>query len=370
MVLFSSHQPAKHRGNAVKLLILVLMILALVLWGGRWLHYRLTHVHVIDARIKTDMVSVAARLPGRIKAISVSEGEAIERQSLLLQLDSSQVRQDLQIISASEQTLLGERARLKAELEFTCAVDDSRMIRARHALAVASTELERLRLTREKVSADRDRLTGMARNGLVSVQQLADAQYQVDIAVAALKRGEAERASAEAGLAEARAQTLNQQVLKRGLEAQEARLNEMRERQQRLMLDINDHRILSPLDGIVARAFVEAGEYVQAGQNLMMVYNPEQVWIEANVKETAFAKVRVGQPVMISVDAFSKESFQGRVVRVGAAATSEFALLPSSNPSGNFTKNTQRVAVRIAFDEPDERLRPGLMVEVGIHVDD
>src|SRR5690606_31943853 len=125
------------------------------------------------------------------------------------------------------------------------------------------TEMEPLRLTREKVSADRARLTGMARNGLVSVQQLADAQYQVDIAVAALKRGEAERASAEAGLAEARAQALNQQVLKRGLEAQEARLNEMRERQQRLMLDINDHRILSPLDGIVARAFVEAGEYVQ-----------------------------------------------------------------------------------------------------------
>ncbi len=369
MALFSSRRPANHRGNIAKLLILVLLILALVLWGGRWLHYRLTHVHVIDARIKTDMVSVAARLPGRIEAMPVSEGENITRQALLLELDSAQVRQDLQVISASEQALIGERARMEAELELAQAVDKSRIVRARRALEVVSAELERLRLAREKARADLDRLTGMARNDLVSGQQLADAQYRVDTAAADLHRGEAEKAAAEAELAQAQAQTLNQQVLERDLDALEARLTEIRERQQRLMLDINDHRILSPLDGVVARMFVESGEYVRSGQNLMMVYDPERVWVEANIKETVFARVKTGQPVIIEVDAFSNEPFQGRVEQVGAAATSEFALLPSPNPSGNFTKTTQRVPVRITFDEPDERLRPGLMVEVGIHVD-
>jgi membrane fusion protein (multidrug efflux system) len=137
-----------------------------------------------------------------------------------------------------------------------------------------------------------------------------------------------------------------------------------------LKLDVNDQRIRSPVTGVIARKFAEPGEYIQSGQNLMLVYSPDQLWIEANIKETAFASVKVGQRVRITVDALSGEAFNGRVERIGTAATSEFALLPSPNPSGNFTKTTQRVPVRILFDEADERLRPGLMVEVGIHVND
>lgn len=360
----------KRRGVIIRLLTVVLLILAVVFWGGQWLHYRLTHVHVVDARIKTHMISVAARLPGRITAMPVSEGRRVARGELLVELDAAQIRQDLQVVRSGWQSLSGERARMEAELELARAVENSRVVKAQRALESSAADQQRLQLAQQKAGADLSRLKGMARNNMVSGQQLADAQYRADVAAAELHRGETEIAAAEAALSEAKAQTLNQRVLERDLDALQSQLAEIQARQQRLKLDINDHRIRSPVAGVIARKFAEPGEYIQSGQNLMLVYSPDQLWIEANIEETAFASVKVGQRVRITVDALSGEAFNGRVERIGTATTSEFALLPSPNPSGNFTKTTQRVPVRILFDEADERLRPGLMVEVGIHVND
>ena len=101
----------------------------------------------------------------------------------------------------------------------------------------------------------------------------------------------------------------------------------------------------------------------------MMLHDPNDVWVEANVKETEISRVHVGARVTVSVDAYSGV-LHGRVLRVGTAATNQFALLPSPNPSGNFTKITQRVPVRIAIDKPEHPLQPGLMVEVSIDVTD
>lgn len=370
MATLATPSRSRASGKIVRLLVVILLVLATVFWGGRWLHYRFTHVHVTDARIKTDMISVASRLPARILDMPVTEGDTITRGQLLLTLDSAQVEQDLRVVEANRATLLGEQARLEAELALAEAVDASRITIARRTLETAAVELERRQLDLDKARADLNRLKGMSRNNMVSAQQLADAQYLVDSAETDLRSARAGRSSAEAALAEAEARALNQQVLRQDLESLEARLTEVEARQQRLALDVADHRVTSPVTGVVARTFVEPGEYIQAGQNLMIVYNPEQLWIEANIKETSFSRVHLGQPVRIRVDAFSAERFPGRVVRIGAAATSEFALLPSPNPSGNFTKTTQRIPVRIHFDEPDSRLRPGMMVEVGIHVAD
>ncbi len=88
------------------------------------------------------------------------------------------------------------------------------------------------------------------------------------------------------------------------------------------------------------------------------------------MRETDVGRVRPGQRVRVVVDAYPERPFEGRVERVGHAATSEFALLPTPNPSGNFTKVTQRLAVRVAVAQQQGLLKPGLLVEVFIHVDD
>ena len=98
------------------------------------------------------------------------------------------------------------------------------------------------------------------------------------------------------------------------------------------------------------------------------MHDPKRVWIEANIKETQIRKLAVGQPVEVRVDAYPREVFSGRVQTIGSATTGSFALLPNPNPSGNFTKITQRLPVRIEIEQTGERLAPGMMVEVHIDV--
>ena len=100
----------------------------------------------------------------------------------------------------------------------------------------------------------------------------------------------------------------------------------------------------------------------------MLIHDPNNIWVEANIKETELRHLKVGMPVRLSVDAFPDHEFKGTVERIGQAATSEFALLPNPNPSGNFTKVTQRVPIRISVAQEDGMLRPGMLVVVEIDI--
>jgi membrane fusion protein (multidrug efflux system) len=121
--------------------------------------------------------------------------------------------------------------------------------------------------------------------------------------------------------------------------------------------------IKAPSDGYVGRKNVEVGNRVSAGQTLMVVVEPE-LWVVANFKETQLAKMKVGQPVRISIDSIPDKVFDGTVDSFSPATGNEFALLPADNSTGNFTKIVQRVPVKIVFD-PDsirgyeKRIRAG-----------
>ena len=128
----------------------------------------------------------------------------------------------------------------------------------------------------------------------------------------------------------------------------------------RTALTLADLRV--GFDALVARTFVEAGEYLSEGTRIALVHDPLAVWVEANVKETELHRFAPGNTVSLTVDALPGERFEGTVAWVGSSATSQFALLPNPNPSGNFTKVTQRVPVRIDFRSPPPGLRPGTMV--------
>jgi membrane fusion protein (multidrug efflux system) len=172
--------------------------------------------------------------------------------------------------------------------------------------------------------------------------------------------------TAEAQLANAGAAREEMGVLRHQRAALEPLEREISAQRQRIAIDIEDRTIRMPFDGVVDRVFVDPGEYVTPGQRLMLVHDPRRVRVEANVKETEIRYFRPGREVRVTVDAYPGRVFTGRVERVGAAATSEFALLPSPNPSGNFTKITQRLPVRIALEDlpPNGALRPGMMVVV------
>ena len=171
-----------------------------------------------------------------------------------------------------------------------------------------------------------------------------------------------------AAVVEAQADRQRMDVLRgrfAALHFDEERLNTQTERQQ---LDLSDRTIKAPSKGTIDRTFIEPGEYVARGQRLLLMHNSAVIWVEANVKETDIRNVKLGAIAKISVDAYPDLVVVGEVVRIGNAATNQFALLPSPNPSGSFTKITQRLPVKIAVPQTDGLLRPGMMVEVEIAI--
>ena len=140
--------------------------------------------------------------------------------------------------------------------------------------------------------------------------------------------------------------------------------DEIRSEIKRRDIDIADRTINAPADGRVVMTFVRKGEHVSTGQRILMFHDPKEIWVEANVKETDIGHLKPGMPADIKVDAYPGQVFKGEILRIGQAATNRFALLPDPNPSGNFTKITQRLPLRVKLTEKDARLRPGMMVEV------
>ncbi len=173
---------------------------------------------------------------------------------------------------------------------------------------------------------------------------------------------------ARARMLEAKADRARLDVLDGEIEMLRFEEAELQAREDQQKLDISDRTIRAPVNGVVDKTFVETGEYVTPGQRLAIVHDPTEIWIEANIKETEVRKLKIGQPVNVLVDAYPDETFIGKVAVIGSSTTSEFALLPTPNPSGNFTKITQRLPVRIAIDQQARKLRPGMMVEVNIDI--
>jgi len=157
-------------------------------------------------------------------------------------------------------------------------------------------------------------------------------------------------------------------VMRHQLDVLAHQAEEIRAEIRRRDVDIADRTIVSPADGRVVMTFVRQGEHVSPGQRILMFHDPKEIWVEANVKETEVRLLHPGMKAEIRVDAYPGKVFEGEVYRVGRTATSKFALLPDPNPSGNFTKITQRLPVRIRLAEKDSALRPGMMVEVSIAV--
>ena len=129
-------------------------------------------------------------------------------------------------------------------------------------------------------------------------------------------------------------------------------------------------KIVSPIEGYVGQKNVEVGQTVAPGESLMTLIPVSPIYITANYKETQIGHMKVGQGVDIHVDAYGNTNFTGHVDNLSPAAQNKFSLVPPQNATGNFVKVTQRVPVRIVFDDPDPNypLRPGMNVETSVKV--
>jgi membrane fusion protein (multidrug efflux system) len=312
------------------------------------------------------MITISSRVDGWVTARPVTDGETIHSGQSLVVIDQREAALRLAELSAKLESVRSQQKRSATELRMaeTTGPDAVSAAKARRQAVEANQRAAASRLD----EAQRDFARADAVVGRIVSRELWDQrQTQLRQAEENERSATAELAAADAALADAEVKLGDIDALRAEFDglAQDAAQIEAQIRQKEI--DLDDRELRSPIDGVVDEKFVQPGEYVIPGQRLFIVHDPKGVWIDADIKETKLTNLRPGQPVGISVDAYPDRQFSGRIERIGAAATSEFALLPSPNPSGNFTKITQRVPVRIAVQQPaDDPLRPGMMVEVDI----
>ena len=358
--------PRADRRRRLRVAVGITALLAVIGGAAGWAHRRFTTVFIDDARVAADMVTLSSRLPGWITELDVIAGDSVGAGAVLLRIDGREAELALRETEARLAGLAAREAELRARLAMVDRQTESQQAAQTARLEAARTALPAAVAERLFVEGEFQRAGQLLGTGSGTRQRHEQTRALLETATQRVLSVAAEIRSAEAQLATAGAAREELTVLHRQLDALEPQRRELAAQRDRIAMEIADRTIRMPFDGAVGRVFVDRGEYVTAGQRLMLIHDPAQVRVEANVRETEIRFFRPGAPVRLQVDAYPGRSFDGTVERVGTAATSEFALLPSPNPSGNFTKITQRLPVRIALPPGASNglLRPGMMVEV------
>lgn len=355
------------------MLLVPVMVLALLaagftswwLMAGRW------RTDTDDAYVGGNIVAAMPLTGGTVTAIYGDTTQAVVEGQVLVQLDDSDARLQLDEAEASLARAVREVRGLYAASE-----GDLPLIAQRRAdLARAQAELASSNAALEQAESEFKRREALVRQNFISAENLQIAQTARDAALAqhnaALSAIQAARAAIARTVEEShvsRARVDNTSLE----EHPEVKAAAVRVREAALALDRT--RVLSPIGGQVAKRTVQVGERVKPGDALMAIIPLDQVWVDANFKETELADVRIGQPVRLVSDFYGNDvAFHGRVLGLAPGTGSAFALLPPQNATGNWVKIVQRVPVRISLDPAElaaHPLRVGLSMTVTIDTHD
>ncbi|WP_273754942.1 MULTISPECIES: HlyD family secretion protein [unclassified Bartonella] len=298
----------------------------LILWAWRLPPF-VSNIQITDnASIKGDVTLVSSQISGVIARIYVQDYQRVEKGMLLFELDDSLFRQQL----ARAQAVLDSKNAKLASIELQAQL-------LQGEINTAEVELARSRAFSNVVPDKKLGFGGVANSVSRPLSQL--------LAALETKRQLQKQLNLER-------QSLQSEVAGAKVGVELAKLN------------LDHTKILSPRTGYIGLVGARVGQYVMPGTQLVSVIS-DDIWIIANYKETQLSQMRVGQPVVFSVDALNNKKLTGRVVRFAPATGSEFSLLKTDTTIGNFIKIAQRISVRIALDpgqEGVEKLIPGMSV--------
>ena len=313
-------------------ILLVTLITGGTLWWLEARHYESTD----DAFIDVHMVRVAPQVAGRVAHVLVDDNQLVAAGAPIIEIDPADFQAKLDQALATQASAAAALAQTKAQV--IVAQANAEEFRAEVAVAQANATNAADQLKRDQP---------LAAQHVVSTQQLNNDIANQRSTAANLVAAQKKEAAAEAQLG----------VVATQIDAAQANLESAQAQVAEARLDLSYTRIAAPVAGRIAHKNVSPGDYVQIGQNLMALV-PVDVWITANFKETQLARMRVGQPVDISVDAYPSVTFHGHIDSFQPGSGAAFSLLPPENATGNYVKVVQRVPVKIVFDDPPDPNRP------------
>ena len=342
--------PAKNRRKRILLGAVALVVLAAGAWfGTRYMIVGRYMVSTDDAYVRADATTLAAKVAGYVASVDVADNSFVHAGDVIAHIDDGDYRLALDAARGKVETQRATVARIGEQIPAAQAqVEQARAQLVSAQAAATRTDSE---LARQVTLAQRD---------FASRQTLEAATANRDQAAAAVLSAQAAIDAANANVAVLRAQQ----------QEAERTLNELQTAQAKAERDLSFTQVKAPIDGVIGNRAVQVGDYVQTGTRLAAVVPLDDVYIDANFKETQLLRLKPGQPVNVSVDALPEHDLKGTVSSVSPASGSVFSLLPPDNATGNFTKIVQRLPVRIRLpaDVTAERLlRPGMSVVVSVN---
>ncbi|AYC33547.1 HlyD family secretion protein [Pseudomonas cavernae] len=301
-----------------------------------------------NAYVQGEITRLSSQLGARIDQVRVEDNQHVEKGELLVVLEADDFKLAVERARATLATREAELAQAQSKL-----TQQASMIAASRADVAASQatlgrtqiDLSRAQTLRKPGYVSEERVTTLTADSRVARSQVTKAEadlsaqrQQVDTLNAEIKRLDAQIANARAELAQAE-------------------------------LNLARTEIRAPISGIVGQRAARNGQYVQAGAYLLSLVPDQDIWVQANFKETQIGKMQPGQKAELEFDAYPDTPIEARVDSLFAASGAQFSLLPPDNATGNFTKVVQRIPVKLTFaaDNPLQgKIRPGMSVTVKV----
>jgi membrane fusion protein (multidrug efflux system) len=302
------------------------------------------YISTDDAYVRANNTMLGARVAGHIAAILPRDNALVHGGDVIFRIDDG----DYRIAVDAARTRIATQQATIDRIGRQIAAQEAAVEQAQANLASAEAGLKR-------ASLDYERQQSLSTKGFASHATFEQSEAARDQGIAGVKAAEAAFDTAKSNVDVTRAQQAEA----------EAQLAELKTTLAKAERDLDFASVRTPVDGLFSNRLVNTGDFVAVGQRLGNIVPLDDVYIDANFKETQLRRIRPGQPVTIKVDAYGFRKFRGTVDSLSPAAGSVFTLLPPDNATGNFTKIVQRVAVRIRVPKDvalQNLLRAGMSV--------
>lgn len=316
----------------------------------RTLYHAIYYESTDNAQIESNSTPVLSRVSGYIDSLGVNDYQDVQAGQLLVRIDEREYKISLQQAEADLLTAEADLANAKATMENT---------RLSKSVTSANLDVQDVRLRNAKQDFERDQ--ALYKEGSITQRQYENSKANYEAAYQQYLAGkeQVKLAGSQTGNSEAMIKKAEALIKTRQAALDNARLK------------YSYTKVEAPVSGKVGKVNLHRGQFVQPGQPLFTIVDTTQFWIVANFKETQLKHLKVGQPVNIRIDGYPDVDIKGRIATFSDATGAKFALLPPDNATGNFVKITQRVPVKIDFENPraiKNLLKAGLSVKVDVHV--
>ena len=338
----SSNNKSQQRKKGLSIFILLLLLIAIGS-AAYWFFFIKGFEETEDAYVSGNQVMVSAQVAGNISKINVDNMDPVQAGDVLLELDDTNAKLSFEQAKSN----LANAVRQISQLNYTVKQLKSAVRANEIILAQAQGNL--------------NRRVQLVKDGAIDKESFQHAKEAVELAKANLTTSQNQLEA-------------NQALLLDGPLSEQPQIQSAVSNLKQAWLNLERTKIRSPIKGYVARRNAQVGQAVSVGGALMAVVTTDQMWLDANFKETQLTHMRIGQPVEIHFDLYGKDkTFNGKVVGIEMGTGSAFSLLPTQNATGNWIKVVQRVPVRIQLDPQqlaENPLRIGLSATVKVNVTD